>query len=213
MSHLPVADAELVRPYEYLRNGVVNGHFRAGQRLRALELAVAIGVSRTPVREALGRLQQDGFVDQDAAGGFSVHVMTAADIADVFGVREVLEQEAARLALVRVDDAWIDVLSDTLAQSEEELRSGDVTASIVTARRFHLAIAQRSGNALLLKLIEGISDRIHMVGVALLQRVPARAANVLAENQAILDAFRKRNAAALQVAVREHIGASRNLIF
>lgn len=213
MTQLPDSDSEPCSPYDYLRHGIVNGQFRAGKRLRAQEFAVALGVSRTPVREALGRLHQDGFVDQDSAGGFSVHVMTVADITDVFGVREVLEQEAARLALARMDDAWMELLAGLLAESDKQLRAGDATASIMVARKFHLAIAHRSGNALLSKLIEGISDRIHMVGVSLLDRVPARATAVLAENLAILDAFRNRNAEALQVAVREHIGASRNLIF
>ncbi|MCB1999661.1 MAG: GntR family transcriptional regulator [Rhodoferax sp.] len=207
------ADPELSGPYEYLRNGIVNGRFRAGQRLRAQELAAALGVSRTPVREALGRLHQDGLVDQDAAGGFSVHVMSASDISDVFGVREVLELEAARLALGRSDPAWVESLAQMLAESEQHLLAGDAPGAILAARKFHLAIARRSGNALLSKLIEGISDRIHMVGVALLDRVPARGEAVLAENQAILDAFRRQDAAALQAAVREHIGTSRNLIF
>lgn len=213
MSNQLPPDAAPPGPYDYVRQGIVRGQFRAGQRLRALELAEVLGVSRTPVREALGRLHQEGFVDQDEAGGFSVHVMTAADIADVFGVRAVLEQEAARLAMQRVDERWLGELADLLSQSERELEAGDAVASISVARSFHLAIAKRTGNALLLKILEGISDRIQMVGIALIDRLPARGAEVTLENRAIFEALRKADAAALQRAVQEHIGRSRDLIF
>lgn len=206
-------DLALSGPYDYVRQGIVHGRLRAGQRLRALELAEVLGVSRTPVREALGRLHQEGFVDQDEAGGFSVHVMTAADTADVFGVRVVLEQEAARLALQRVDARWLADLGELLAESERHLKAGDAVASISAARSFHLAIARRTGNALLLKILEGISDRIQMVGIALIDRQPGRGAEVTQENRAIFEALCKADAGALQNAVQAHIGRSRDLIF
>lgn len=203
----------VLAPYEYVREGIVRGRFKAGQRLRALELAETLGVSRTPVREAFGRLHQDGFVDQDEAGGFSVHVMTASDIADVFGVRSLLEQEAARLALQRVDEQWLAELGDLLAQSEGNLEAGKVIDALTSARRFHLAIAKRTGNALLLKMLEGISDRIQMVGLSLVDKLPARSVEVMQENRAILEALLQRDPAALQGAVQKHISRNRDLIF
>jgi DNA-binding GntR family transcriptional regulator len=213
MPSLSTTEALAQSPYDYVREGIVQGRFRSGQWLRAQELAAALGVSRTPVREALGRLHQDGLVDQDEAGGFSVHVMTTTDIADVFGVRGVLEQEAARLAMQRADPAWLDELAGILDASAQQLHAGEPIASISTARLFHLAIARRAGNALLLKLLEGISDRIQMVGLALVDRLPARSVEVLQENRSILAALRANDAAALQQAVQEHIGRSRELIF
>lgn len=199
--------------YSYVREAVVSGRYKAGQRLLAQDIARAVGVSRTPVRDALGRLCQDGFVEQDQAGGYMVKALSLADIEDLFGVREVLEQEAARQALRRVDATALHSLDALLQVSEQALGAGNAAAAISAARRFHLAVAGHGGNALLLQMIESISDRIHMLGLTLIDRYPTRAGQVIQENRAILSALQSGDEAALREAVHLHVQESRALIF
>ena len=213
-----MADADIpgdcaASAYQYVREAVVSGRYKAGQRLLAQEIARAVGVSRTPVRDALGRLCQDGFVEQDQAGGFSVRSLSVSDIEDLFAVRRVLEHEAAREALRRVDDEGLAGLQAMLEESERQLQVGDAVAAIRLARRFHLALAGHAGNALLLQMIESISDRIHMVGLSLIERYPQRTQQVVQENRSILRALQARDEVALRAAVDHHVQESRALIF
>ncbi|HVR53420.1 MAG TPA: GntR family transcriptional regulator [Pseudorhodoferax sp.] len=196
-----------------LRETIVQGGYRPGQRLLALDIAKKLGVSRTPVREALVRLCDEGLVEQDQAGGFFVRTMTLVDVEELFTVREMLEQEAAQLALRRVDPAWLAQLDGLLAASETAFHAGQAVAAIAAARKFHLAIAARTGNRLLCSMVESISDRVHMLGVALLADQPQRAQQVLAENRAILAALAIGEAETVRKAVHNHIERSRLLIF
>jgi DNA-binding GntR family transcriptional regulator len=102
-------------------------------------------------------------------------------------------------------------LQALLAQSRRALDKGRAVESIRLARRFHVAIAQLSGNRLLLQMLQGINDRIHIVGLSLIASVPGRAAQVHDENVAVLQGFVKRDAEALERAVRLHIRRSRDL--
>lgn len=201
------------RAYAFIRERILRGAYRSGQRLRAQEIAEAIELSRTPVREALSRLAHDGFVDKDSAGGFLVRTMTPAAIQDLFQVREVLELEAARLALTRVDDAWLDQLGEYLEEAQDLFDAGKPAAALMAARCLYIGIAQRSGNQLLLKMLESINDQVHIVGASLVERVPARAREVMEENCGVLAALRIRDGDRLAQAIRDHIRRSRNLIF
>lgn len=213
-STIPQPDADgQSRAYAHIRAGILHGSYRSGQRLRAQEIAAAIDLSRTPVREALSRLAHDGFVDKDSAGGFSVRTMTPADIQDLFQVREVLELEAARLALPRIDAQWLALTGTYLDEAQALLDAGQPAAALMAARRLYIAVAQRSGNGLLLKMLESINDQVHIVGASLITRMPERAQEVMAENRSVLDALRAGDADRLARDLRAHIRRSRDLIF
>lgn len=199
------------RAYEYIKEGILAQRFLPGHPLRAQELAQALALSRTPIREALGRLAQEGLVERLGGWGFTVRALTVQDVLDLFNVREALEVEAARAAMENVSDADVANLEGLLAQSRRALDKGKLVESIRLARRFHVAIAQASGNRLLLQMLQGINDRIHIVGVALLASMPDRAKQVHHENLSILNGFTNRDARAVERAVRAHIHRSREL--
>lgn len=198
------------RIYEFVRDNILNQVYQPGQPLRAQEIAEAMGVSRTPVREALGQLEQNGLV-QKTGWGFLVRSMTLQDIEDLFDVREILEVEAARKALHQVDADWLAKLSAVLADTERHLKGGRLIESIRTARSFHLSIAERAGNPVLLRMLQSISEQVQLVGGTLILRFPGRAAEVLAENTRILDAFSSDDVRRLDLAIRAHIRRSRQL--
>ena len=179
--------------------------------MRAQELAEATGLSRTPVREALSRLVQEGLVVRSGGWGFSVRTLELRDVIDLFRVREPLEQESARAAAGRIDLETIERLEGLLDRSAVLLEAGHEVESILAARRFHLAISEASGNRLLLQMLQSINDRIHLVGMSVVRSVPGRAREVLDENRRILDALIARDEAALEAAVRQHIRRAEEL--
>ena len=199
------------RAYEYIKEGILDQRFLPGHPLRAQELAEALSLSRTPIREALGRLAQEGLVERLGGWGFTVRALTVQDVLDLFNVREALEVEAARAALEIIGEADVARFDALLGQSRRALEKGKLIESIRLARRFHVAVAQASGNRLLLQMLEGINDRVHIVGLSLVATVPERAAQVHDENMSILDSLRNRDANALERAVRAHIHRSRDL--
>jgi DNA-binding GntR family transcriptional regulator len=199
------------RAYRFIKERILDQRFRTNQHLRAQELAEATSLSRTPVREALGRLAQEGLVERHGGWGFIVKSMTFQDVADLFNVREALEVEAARAALESLQPDILARMRAILDQSGKALKAGLHKESILIARGFHVAIAECSGNRLLLQMLQGINDRIHMVGLSLVTAFPDRAAQVHRENLEILDALDARDGVRLEQAVRDHIRRSREL--
>jgi len=198
------------RAYQFIREQILTRAYLPGQRLRGQEIAEAIGISRTPIREALGLLEENGLVHK-TDWGFVVRAMTLADVEDLFKVREVLELEAAREARSRVDAAWISHLRAILARAQQLLDAGHGIESVRASRAIHMSIAERSGNKYLHKMLKSIDDQVQMVGAALVQKYPQRSAEVLAENDTIVQAFADGNGTAVTSAIRTHIRRSLRL--
>ncbi|MBI5250971.1 MAG: GntR family transcriptional regulator, partial [Desulfomonile tiedjei] len=87
--------------FEHLKQAIIRGDIPAGSRVVETRIAETLGVSRTPVREAIHKLEREGFLSKQARTGFSVTGMTRGDIEECFGIRAVLEGYAARLATIR----------------------------------------------------------------------------------------------------------------
>jgi len=208
----PQADAldGPARAYQFIREQILTRAYLPGQRLRGQEIAEAIGISRTPIREALGLLEENGLVHK-TDWGFVVRAMTLADVEDLFKVREVLELEAAREARMRVDDEWISALRGILERARQLLEAGRGIESIRASRAIHMSIAERSGNKYLHKMLKSIDDQVQMVGAALVQKYPRRSAEVLEENGAIVEAFARGDGTAIASAIRTHIRRSLRL--
>lgn len=198
------------KAYQFIREQILTRAYLPGQPLRGQEIAEAIGISRTPIREAFGLLEENGLVHK-TSWGVVVRAMTLSDIEDLFKVREVLELEAAREAKSRVDDVWIQSLRVIVDHARELLEAGRGTESIRASRRIHTSIAERSGNKYLQKMLKSIDDQVQMVGVALIQKYPQRSAEVLEENAAIVEAFARGEGAAITAAIRAHIRRSLRL--
>jgi len=113
--------------YEQIRARILNGDIRPGDRLREVELADDLGLSRTPVREAIRRLEQDGIVEHAAHKGAVVRSLDQSSITELYTIREVLEGTAARLAAQHANDAEIDALEAVLATQPPE--SDDLDAA------------------------------------------------------------------------------------
>jgi DNA-binding GntR family transcriptional regulator len=172
--------------YEALVELVVGGGLRPGQHLVESDLARQLGVSRQPVREALHRLEAEGWVDLRPSQGAFVHVPTDREINQLLDVRALLETEAARLVARSASPEAVAALKAICAEGVAATDAGDVDQVVVANSAFHAEIAVRAGNDVLAGLVATVSRRMrwHYRMVA-----PARSHESWAEHQQLIEAI------------------------
>jgi len=188
--------------YRYVRSAIQRGDFKPGERLREIDLARQIGLSRTPIREALSRLESDGLVTHDAIRGVVVAELDHNMVTELYYMREVLEGTAARLVAQHASDVEISILDDLCQQYEAAL--GDETALKTANRRFHETLYRCSHNRYLLNMVTVLHDALALIGGTTLGHAE-RAAETLHEHRAVVAAIRARDADAAEQALRLHI--------
>lgn len=198
------------RAYAYIKGAITSSEFSPNFKLRAQEIARKLRLSRTPVREALGRLEQEGLVRKEGGWGYAVRSLTLGEILDLYRVRQVLEIEAAMEALPKVERQFLALLESKLEEARAHLKKGRVWEFLSANRGFHAAIAQITGNMTLQSMLGMISDRMQIVGALVIRSAPGRAQEILRENEAILAAFRSSKARKVAAAVRGHVKGARN---
>jgi DNA-binding GntR family transcriptional regulator len=146
------------RAYEELRNRIRSGSLPAGARLREENLAEQLGLSRTPVREALRRLQADGLVEVVAHRGAHVAAWTEHDLDEIFGLRALLEGRAARLAAERVNDAQAAALRATAEELSRVASRARPDLSLIRALNFefHAGVLAAAASPRLVALLQGL---------------------------------------------------------
>ncbi|MFI2378584.1 GntR family transcriptional regulator [Streptomyces sp. NPDC018964] len=148
------------RVYEALLELITTRALQPGQHLVESELAGHLGVSRQPVREALQRLNTEGWVDLRPAQGAFVHEPTEEEADQLLTVRTLLEAEAARLAAGNADGAGVEALEEILAEGLEAVAADDVDAAVALNARFHAKIMELAGNAVLAELAAQVDRRV-----------------------------------------------------
>lgn len=197
------------KAYVYLKDAIISLRFRPNERLRTTEIAAAIRLSRTPVREALGRLEQERLVRRDHGSGYVVQAVRIKDVLDLYRVRESLEVEAALEAMAKLGASHIAELSAILRDADALLNQRLYDEFLMKNRAFFLTIARLSGNDLLLQMLGMINDRVKLVGALIVRLHEPRTREIVLENKRILKALKSRNAASLEAAVRAHIQRAR----
>ncbi len=147
--------------YARLRDLILSNDLRAGQKLVDRDLAEQLGVSRTPVREALGRLAMMGLVEARSRRGFYVSQCTAEQMSDLYAFRKILEVNAARLAAENAGPAHLREIDRILSELERLAKDPDNRAKTVEVDlQIHDLIARASGNAALHQASQLIMDKI-----------------------------------------------------
>ncbi|EON13209.1 GntR family transcriptional regulator [Pandoraea sp. SD6-2] len=144
--------------YTSIKKDILEMRLLAGTPVQEVELASNYGVSRTPVREALRQLLDDGLIERDGRF-YQVKELTPSDIRDLYEVRESLEATAVRLCVERADDSLIDRLRKLIAEQNEAFKSADLQRFSALDTAFHLTIAEGAGNALLLQQLTVIHEK------------------------------------------------------
>ncbi|MDT3723768.1 GntR family transcriptional regulator [Streptomyces sp. DSM 41972] len=148
------------RVYEALLELITTRALQPGQHLVESELAGHLGVSRQPVREALQRLNTEGWVDLRPAQGAFVHEPTEEEADQLLTVRTLLEAEAARLAASNADSKGVRALEDILAEGLAAVEADDVDAAVALNARFHAEVMELAGNAVLAELAAQVDRRV-----------------------------------------------------
>jgi DNA-binding GntR family transcriptional regulator len=163
----PATGGRLERPaplreaaYEALVEMIVTRELQPGQHLVENELATELGVSRQPVREALQRLQSEGWVDLRPALGAFVHVPTDAEADELLAVRTLLEAESARLAARAAKPPQVERLWELHHTGEKALADGDKEGLVAANDAFHTYVVSMSGNNVLAGLIAQVARRV-----------------------------------------------------
>ena len=193
------------RVYLHVKRGVLDRSYEGGTLLTEGDLAEAVGVSRTPVREALLRLEAEGLLKLYPKKGALVLPVSAQEIADVVETRLLVEQHAVAKVVGAVPARLIERLEESLAEQREHARRGDLAAFAAADRCFHAEIVRASGNRILAHLYDQLRDRQLRMGVATMHAEPSRVAKNLAEHTEILQALRDGAAQTAAELVGRHV--------
>ncbi len=187
-----------------LRDMIRRGEFGPRQRLVEVELARHLGTSRTPVREGLLRLEQDGLLQRRPQGGFQVRPISRAEVEEVVGLRALLESHAAQLAARRMNSTTLARLRRNLAAFERALARGDKRGLVRLNTEFHEVLYRAAQSPLLLRLTNDLQDMVHRFRRALLRDTAAAGRSLAAHRDlmAALEAGDSRRAGSL---CRKHI--------
>ena len=193
------------RVYDMLRQMILSGRLALGSQLDEQSLADRLGVSRTPLREAIAKLVKECLVVHQPWKGNFVWMPTAKEANDLFEVRKALEALAVQFAIPNLSDGQLVTLREILADVDAALVAHDVEAYGVADRRFHSAIALFSGNLVLVEALNSLGSRIHLIR-NLVNRDPRAAELAARERPHILSALTDRDGVLAAELMREHIG-------
>lgn len=190
--------------YAALIAEIRDGKLTPGDRLRETDLADRLGVSRTPVREAIRQLEADGLVTHVPRQGASVRRLEYAEVMELYEMRAVLEGTAARLAVRSASDVELAELRDL----NEELRAaGQGTRAFHLNRHFHALLLNAAKNRFLTSSVQAMQKAMMILGPTTLAQ-PERFESAVKEHAAVLDALEARDADAAESAMRHHIETS-----
>jgi DNA-binding GntR family transcriptional regulator len=200
--------AERLPPYERLKRAILGGELQPGQSLVEATLAAWCGVSRTPIREALLLLQQDGLVYRNERG-MAVRERSPEEILDIYDTRLVLEAMAGRVAAERRTPHDLRTLRISLARGLQ-VTSSDVDGMIDFNKNFHAAVWRAGHNESLIDLLERLNMHLARYPGTTMSS-PGRWEEALAEHQALADAIERRDGdAAHEIALR-HFSRARDI--
>ena len=199
------------RVYNQLRDNIGSHQIRPGERLQEVSLAAQLGVSRTPVREALARLESEGMIAVEGRG-FVVPELTDADIEEIYQLRFLLEPAAARTAVAEISSPT-DLASMAAAIDEATAadRNGDFRAFLEANSRFHNAWRALIPNRRMSKLLDQYVGHVRFLRVLTLGDASARK-TALTGMKNIHAAFKKRDPDAAAAAMHKHLEAAKHFL-
>jgi DNA-binding GntR family transcriptional regulator len=195
----------LERVYEALLKAIEQGRFQPGQRLVETEICKWLRVSRTPLRQALTRLQARGLVEHRPGGGLTVSSHDRRAIAELYSFRETLEGTAARLAAQQADEAEVGLLI-ALVRAQRELRA-DPRLHARENKVFHNHLYHAAHNRFLLQSVQMLHESLALLGSTTLA-VPGRIQTAVREHEEIVAAIAARDPERAERLAREHIRSS-----
>lgn len=195
---------------EVIRGAIVDGRLAPGARLKEEEIARELGMSRTPIREALLVLQAEGLVDAAPNRGATVRKHDAADLDDMYRIRALLEGYAARSAAERVSDATVREL-EASCERFEALPEGDVYAIVQENLVFHNTVLEAAGSPRLAQLVRNVIE-LPLVYKSYIWYSPEQRQISAHYHRQITRALEKRDGERAELVMKEHVFEARDLL-
>lgn len=206
-SHRPLR--EIV--YEELRNLILTGKIKPGTRMMEIELAEDMGVSRTPIREAIRKLEKEGLVVIEPRKGAYASEVSVKDMEDILEVRANLEGLAAYYAAERMTDAEKKILDDTRDKFKKAVEEGDMAEMISNDTKFHHLIVESSRNSHLIHMVEQLQELVLRFRYIYYKDFK-RAEEMIPEHERIFDEIASGNGANARFEAFNHIDKLKDMI-
>ena len=199
--YLPLRDVV----FNTLRQAILRGELKPGERLMEIHLGEQLGVSRTPIREAIRMLELEGLVKMVPRRGAEVAKISKEDLQDVLEVRKALDTLAGRLACERITEEKINKLKAAELEFEEALKTGDVTKMAEGDVAFHDVIHEASKNKRLKMMISNLAERIYRYRLEYIKNQDDGGKALIAEHREIIRCLEERDIIAVCDIIEKHI--------
>lgn len=199
-AYLPLRDVV----FDTLRQAILRGELKPGERLMEIQLANKLGVSRTPIREAIRKLELEGLVLMIPRKGAEVADISEKSLRDVLEVRKALEELAVKLACDKIKGAQIGELRKAAEEFKKTLKSGDITQIAEADVSFHDVIYEATDNQKLIQLLNNLREQMYRYRIEYLKRQEAHP-QLLAEHEEIISRIENKEKELAAEIVCKHI--------
>jgi DNA-binding GntR family transcriptional regulator len=199
------------RAYAFAKTRILDGRFAGGALITEGNVAAAVGLSRTPVREAFSRLESEGLLRVYPKRGALVVPVSAYEVESVMETRVLVEKFAIE-KVIRSETELGSAPADAIAKQERFAASNDPRGFVEADHEFHRAFVAAAGNVILLQLHDSMRDRQSRMGLTALARDEDRTPQVLKEHRALTEAVQARDLDAARLIVQVHLHATLTLL-
>lgn len=206
----PMTESRPIREiaYDVLKKAIITGEIPAGERIVETEYADRLHISRTPLREALRKLERDGLVEYVMRRGVVVHAFTTEDVDQIYTIRNSLEMLTLPYIIENATAEDIAALREKLAAMDALIARDDIEGLSPLARDFHTCLTAISGKNRILRVIEGQDEYIRRFS-AMAIRQENRRSSAHEEHHKLVDLVEKKDLPALEELMRHHIERSK----
>ncbi len=218
MEKIKLLDSSLEKPLtlrerivEFIKDSIISGKLKPGERVPEPEIARSLGISRTPIREAFRQLESEGFITVIPRKGAVVSPITAKDVKEFYAIKSLLEGYAARLACEKFTERDIKKLKTLNEHMKRCVEKNDIKGFYRLDNQFHETFLKACGNEKLCQLAHQLVQQFERMRITALS-VPGRMQNSLKQHAEIIKAFEERNADRVEQLVRENAELSAEIL-
>lgn len=195
--------------FQYLRDAIVSGQMEPEDHLFEEELAKKFNVSRTPIREAIRKLELEGLVQRSPRRGVIVRKFSLDDVKEIYDIRSILEGYAAKLAAENIEPHEMEKLRSIMEEMKKNILNGDKTAEMENHKDWLLTVYAASKNSRLEQLLTDYADYLQFFRTVSLQN-PGRSLETIKEHESMTRAIETGDGALAEKIAREHVAKAKD---
>lgn len=189
----PILTSSVETAYSHLRDRILSGSFAPGSRLVTQQVATALGLSRTPVKEALARLEAERLVVRVSSWGYTLRILTLKDAEEIFETRMIVEVACAQIAAQNACLSDVDRLEKILHKTRTLAKSNKKDKFLIQSRLLHRQVAELTKNSILLSMFNQVNSLVLLLAYSIIQADPRRMQEIVAENEVLVAAIKNKD--------------------